>query len=98
MGGAERLPDDVAVPLGEQPDRRAADVSRPADQNVGTDPTNSIRLFHALNGLGKTTALYMYPLEDHGPASRETLLDLWARWAAWLDKYVKNPQKAEARR
>jgi dipeptidyl aminopeptidase/acylaminoacyl peptidase len=63
-----------------------------ADQNVGTDPTNSIRLYHALNGLGKTTALYLYPLEDHGPASRETLLDLWARWAAWLDKYVKNPQ------
>jgi dipeptidyl aminopeptidase/acylaminoacyl peptidase len=63
-----------------------------ADQNVGTDPDNSIRLYHALNGLGKTTALYMYPLEDHGPASRETLLDLWARWAAWLDKYVKNPQ------
>ena len=65
------------------------------DQNVGTDPDNSIRLYHALNGLGKTTALYMYPLEDHGPASRETLLDLWARWAAWLDKYVKNPLKAE---
>ncbi len=66
-----------------------------ADQNVGTDPDNSIRLYHALNGLGKVSALYMYPLEDHGPASRETLLDLWARWAAWLDKYVKNPQKAE---
>jgi dipeptidyl aminopeptidase/acylaminoacyl peptidase len=62
------------------------------DQNVGTDPVNSIRLFHALNGLGKTVALYEYPFEDHGPASRETLLDLWARWAAWLDKYVKNPQ------
>jgi len=65
------------------------------DQNVGTDPDNSIRLYHALNGLGKTAALYMYPLEDHGPASKETLLDLWARWAAWLDKYVKNPQKPE---
>jgi dipeptidyl aminopeptidase/acylaminoacyl peptidase len=64
-----------------------------ADQNVGTDPINSVRLYHALNGLGKTTALYLYPLEDHGPASRETLLDLWARWAAWLDKYVKNPQR-----
>jgi dipeptidyl aminopeptidase/acylaminoacyl peptidase len=61
-----------------------------ADQNVGTDPTNSTRLYHALNGLGKTTALYLYPLEDHGPASKETLLDLWARWAAWLDKYVKH--------
>jgi dipeptidyl aminopeptidase/acylaminoacyl peptidase len=62
------------------------------DQNVGTDPDNSVRLFHALNGLGKTVAMYRYPLEDHGPAARETLLDLWARWAAWLDKYVKNPQ------
>ena len=68
-----------------------------ADQNVGTDPTNSIRLYHALNGLGKTTALYLYPLEDHGPAAKETLLDLWARWAAWLDKYVKNPNKGEAK-
>jgi len=65
------------------------------DQNVGTDPDNSIRLFHALNGLGKTTSLYMYPLEDHGPATKETLLDLWARWGAWLDKYVKNPTKPD---
>lgn len=61
------------------------------DQNVGTDPDNSIRLLHALQGLGKTAALYMYPYEDHGQVSRETLLDNWARWAAWLDKYVKNP-------
>jgi dipeptidyl aminopeptidase/acylaminoacyl peptidase len=69
-----------------------------ADQNVGTDPTNSIRLYHALNGLGKTTALYLYPLEDHGPASKETLLDLWARWSAWLDKYVKNANKNEPKK
>jgi len=68
------------------------------DQNVGTDPDNSIRMFHALNGLGKTAAMYLYPLEDHGPASRETLLDLWARWAAWLDKYVKNPQPKPAKK
>jgi len=68
------------------------------DQNVGTDPINSIRLYHALNGLGKPTALYLYPLEDHGPVARETLLDLWARWGAWLDKYVKNPQKPDTRK
>ena len=68
------------------------------DQNVGTDPTNSLRLYHALNGLGKPTALYLYPLEDHGPVAKETLLDLWARWAAWLDKYVKNPQKPDAKK
>jgi dipeptidyl aminopeptidase/acylaminoacyl peptidase len=65
------------------------------DQNVGTDPVNSIRLYHALNGLGKTASLYLYPYEDHGPATKETLLDLWARWAAWLDKYVKNGTKAD---
>ena len=48
----------------------------------------SNRLFHALNGLGKVTSLYLYPFEDHGPATRETLLDLWARWTAWLGKYL----------
>ena len=59
------------------------------DQNVGTDPTNSIRMFHALLGMGKTAALYMYPYEDHGQATRENILDQWARWIAWLDRYVK---------
>jgi dipeptidyl aminopeptidase/acylaminoacyl peptidase len=60
-----------------------------ADQNVGTDPINSVRLFHALQGMGKPAALYMYPYEDHGQATRETILDQWARWVAWLDKYLK---------
>lgn len=65
------------------------------DQNVGTELSNSPRLFHALNGLGKTTSMYLYPFEDHGPATKETLLDLWGRWSAWLDKYVKNPVKKD---
>jgi dipeptidyl aminopeptidase/acylaminoacyl peptidase len=60
------------------------------DQNVGTFPDNSWRLIHGLNGLGKTAALYMYPFEDHGQVARETLLDMWARWVAWLDHYVKD--------
>lgn len=60
------------------------------DQNVGTWPTNSRRMFHALNGLGKTAALYMYPHEAHGPGARETILDIWTRWVNWLDHYVKN--------
>ena len=58
------------------------------DQNVGTDPIHSPKLFHALNGLDKEVAMYLYELEDHGPAARETLLDLWARWTAWLDKHL----------
>lgn len=60
------------------------------DANVGTFPINSDRMFHVLNGLGKTAALYKYPYEHHGPASEETLLDLWARWEQWLDMYVKH--------
>ena len=65
------------------------------DQNVGTDPISSIRMYQALMGQGKTAALYMYPYEDHGPVARESNLDQWARWVAWLDKYVKNPQQAK---
>jgi hypothetical protein len=30
--------------------------------------------------------------------AKETLLDLWARWAAWLDKHVKNPAKPEPKK
>jgi dipeptidyl aminopeptidase/acylaminoacyl peptidase len=63
------------------------------DANVGTDPINAELLFMALDGLGKPAALYMYPYEGHGPLSKETTLDLWARWVAWLDKYVKNAKK-----
>ncbi len=65
------------------------------DQNVGTFPIHSPRMFHALNGLDKDVAMYLYPWEEHGPAARETLLDLWARWAAWLDKWVMNPAPME---
>jgi dipeptidyl aminopeptidase/acylaminoacyl peptidase len=65
------------------------------DQNVGTAPISSERMMMALEGLGKTASLYMYPYEDHGPAARETLLDQWARWTAWLDVYVKNAGKPQ---
>jgi dipeptidyl aminopeptidase/acylaminoacyl peptidase len=63
------------------------------DQNVGTNLISSIRMMQALRAYGKTSALYMYPYEDHGPATQETLLDLWGRWTAWLDLYVKNAGK-----
>jgi dipeptidyl aminopeptidase/acylaminoacyl peptidase len=62
-----------------------------ADQNVGTFPIHSPRMFEALNALDKDVAMYLYPEEAHGPATEETQLDMWARWVAWLDKWVKNP-------
>ena len=63
------------------------------DNNTGTFPINSPRMFQALDGLGKTTALYQYPYEGHAPVSRESVHDLWARWAEWLDLHVKNHGK-----
>jgi dipeptidyl aminopeptidase/acylaminoacyl peptidase len=60
------------------------------DTNVGTNPIQSQRMFEALNGLGKTTALIEYPYEDHGPTGRESVLDYWARLIDWFDRYVKN--------
>jgi hypothetical protein len=66
------------------------------DANVGTDPINAEHMFMALDGLGKPAALYMYPYEDHIALARETILDQWARWAAWLEKYVKNPAPEKA--
>ncbi|MCH7903113.1 MAG: prolyl oligopeptidase family serine peptidase [Armatimonadetes bacterium] len=65
------------------------------DQNVGTNPTHAERMYHMLESNGKTAALYMYPHEGHGPRAEETLLDMWARWIAWLDKYV-TPEEEEA--
>jgi dipeptidyl aminopeptidase/acylaminoacyl peptidase len=65
------------------------------DANVGTNPINAEFMFMSLRGLGKPVALYMYPYEAHGPILRETTLDQWARWVAWLDKYVMNPTKGK---
>jgi dipeptidyl aminopeptidase/acylaminoacyl peptidase len=37
----------------------------------------------------------MYPYEDHSVATYASDLDLWARWVAWMDTYVKNPKPAQ---
>jgi dipeptidyl aminopeptidase/acylaminoacyl peptidase len=65
------------------------------DDNTGTFPINSERLFAALKGFGATVRLVMLPDEAHGYAARETLLHVLAERLNWFDKYVKNaPAKA----
>lgn len=64
------------------------------DQNQGTAPISSTRMYLALQGLGKPAALYMYPYEDHSVATYASDLDLWARWVAWMDTYVKGTKSA----
>jgi dipeptidyl aminopeptidase/acylaminoacyl peptidase len=60
------------------------------DQNTGTSIISSQRMFAALQGLGKPAAMYLYPYEDHWFYTYQSDLDLWARWLAWLDIYVKD--------
>ena len=61
-----------------------------ADDNTGTFPINSERLFAAIKGHGGIVRLVMLPNEAHGYAARETLLHVLAERLNWFDKYVKN--------
>lgn len=68
-----------------------------ADDNSGTFPIQSDRMFAALKGNGAHVQLVTYPFEAHGYASRETILDCIARMIDWFDRYVKpesTPQRA----
>ncbi|MBX3299956.1 MAG: S9 family peptidase [Acidobacteria bacterium] len=61
-----------------------------ADNNQGTFPIQSERLFAALSGLGGTARLVMLPLESHGYAARESTEHTLYEMIEWFDRYVKN--------
>ena len=67
-----------------------------ADNNQGTFPIQSERLYAALKGLGKTARLVMLPLEAHGYTGRESVLHVMAEMFEWFDKYVKNARPRQA--
>jgi len=60
------------------------------DDNTGTFPIQSERLYAALKGHGATVRYVTLPHEAHGYAARETLLHVIAERLNWFDKYVKN--------
>ncbi len=61
-----------------------------ADNNQGTFPIQSERLFAAMQGNGETARLVMLPLEAHGYAARESIEQVLYEQINWFDKYVKN--------
>jgi dipeptidyl aminopeptidase/acylaminoacyl peptidase len=61
-----------------------------ADDNSGTFPIQSERLYMALKGHGATVRYVTLPHEAHGYAARESNLHVLAETINWLDKYVKN--------
>lgn len=61
-----------------------------ADNNSGTFPIQSERLFAALQGFGATARLVMLPYESHGYSARESVLHVLAEMFDWFETYVKN--------
>jgi dipeptidyl aminopeptidase/acylaminoacyl peptidase len=59
------------------------------DNNPGTFPMQSQRLFVALKGHGAVARLCILPNEAHGYAARENVLHCLAEMCAWLDRYCK---------
>lgn len=66
-----------------------------ADNNTGTFPIQSERLFAALQGTGGTARLVMLPHESHGYAGRESVEHTLYEMISWFDKYVKNAKPRE---
>jgi dipeptidyl aminopeptidase/acylaminoacyl peptidase len=66
-----------------------------ADDNSGTFPIQSERLYMALKGHGATVRYVTLPHEAHGYAARESVLHTVAETLNWLDKYVKNAKPKE---
>ncbi|HEX8397346.1 MAG TPA: prolyl oligopeptidase family serine peptidase [Pyrinomonadaceae bacterium] len=63
-----------------------------ADNNQGTYPIQSERLFAAIRGNGGTARLVMLPLESHGYAAKESTEHTLFEMISWFDKHVKNAQ------
>jgi dipeptidyl aminopeptidase/acylaminoacyl peptidase len=66
-----------------------------ADNNQGTFPIQSERLFAAISGLGGTARLVMLPLEAHGYTAKESTEHVLYEMINWFDKYVKNAKPRE---
>ncbi|MFG0306168.1 MAG: prolyl oligopeptidase family serine peptidase [Phycisphaerales bacterium JB040] len=67
-----------------------------ADNNSGTFPIQSERLYHAVKGHGGTVRLVMLPHESHGYRARESVLHVLAEQVAWLDRHVKRTDESPA--
>lgn len=59
------------------------------DNNSGTFPIQSERLYHAVKGHGGTARLVMLPHESHGYRARESILHVLAEMIEWFDTHVK---------
>ena len=59
------------------------------DNNSGTFPLQSERLYQAIKGNGGTARLVVLPHESHGYIATQSVLHTQAEMIAWLDQHVK---------
>jgi dipeptidyl aminopeptidase/acylaminoacyl peptidase len=78
FNNADKIKDALLLIHGEQ------------DNNSGTFPMQSERMFQAMKGLGGTARLVMLPNESHAYRARESIMHMLYETNSWLDKYVKN--------
>ena len=62
------------------------------DNNSGTFPIQSQRMYGAVSGLGGTVKLVMLPHESHGYAARESLLHMLHEQTEWLNTYIRDAE------
>jgi dipeptidyl aminopeptidase/acylaminoacyl peptidase len=74
---ADKIKEPILLVHGEQ------------DDNTGTYPINSERLYAALKGNGGTTRFVYLPYEAHSYRGRENVLHLLWEQFQWLEKYLK---------
>jgi len=67
------------------------------DDNQGTFPINSERLFNAIKGHGGTTRFVYLPYEAHGYRAKENILHMLWETNTWLDTYVKKAKPTVAK-
>jgi len=66
------------------------------DDNSGTFPMQSQRLFQAIQGHGGTARLVMLPGESHGYRARESVLHVQAETVDWLERFVNDAETPRA--
>jgi dipeptidyl aminopeptidase/acylaminoacyl peptidase len=68
-----------------------------ADNNSGTFPIQSERMYNAIKGHGGTARFVLLPYESHGYRARESVLHTLAEMDTWLEKYVKGTTELPAK-
>jgi dipeptidyl aminopeptidase/acylaminoacyl peptidase len=68
-----------------------------ADDNSGTFPIQTERMYEAIRGNGGTIRLVFLPNEAHGYRAKETIEHLLWEKFTWFDKYVKHAEAPQVR-